>query len=207
LPRWKGRLLNKAGRLTLINSVLSSVVIHHMTVPTEQMGPMKDRQNPACIPVAGAESANGGHCLVNWKGILRPKRLGGLGIIDLSRFNKALRLQWQWKTWKAKDKPWTGFIIPSSETELQLFHACTNISAGNGNRRNFWADKWLQGQAPKELTPRLYILAWRKSISVMKACRGGRWMRGLHRIATTEEIQQFVSMDHDQGCASIGQPR
>jgi hypothetical protein len=32
LPHWKGRLLNKAGRLTLINSVLSSVVIHHMTV-------------------------------------------------------------------------------------------------------------------------------------------------------------------------------
>jgi hypothetical protein len=32
LPRWKGRLLNKVGRLTLINLVLSSIVIHHMTV-------------------------------------------------------------------------------------------------------------------------------------------------------------------------------
>jgi hypothetical protein len=121
LPRWKGRLLNKAGRLTLINSVLSSVVIHHMTVPTEQMGPMKDRQNPACIPVAGAESANGGHCLVNWKGILRPKRLGGLGIIDLSRFNKALRLQWQWKTWKAKDKPWTASSYPALKLNCNCF--------------------------------------------------------------------------------------
>jgi hypothetical protein len=32
LPCWKGHLLNKAGRLTLTNSVLSSVVIRHMIV-------------------------------------------------------------------------------------------------------------------------------------------------------------------------------
>jgi hypothetical protein len=32
LPRWKGRLLNKAGRLTLVNSVLSSILTYHMTV-------------------------------------------------------------------------------------------------------------------------------------------------------------------------------
>jgi hypothetical protein len=60
LPRWKGRLLNKAGRLTLINSVLSSVVIHHMTVPTEQMGPMKDRQNPAFILVGAPRAQMAG---------------------------------------------------------------------------------------------------------------------------------------------------
>jgi hypothetical protein len=32
LPNWKGRLLNKAGRLALANSVLSSIVVYHMTV-------------------------------------------------------------------------------------------------------------------------------------------------------------------------------
>jgi hypothetical protein len=32
LSRWKGKLLNKTGRLTLINSILSVVVIYHMTV-------------------------------------------------------------------------------------------------------------------------------------------------------------------------------
>jgi hypothetical protein len=32
LPRWKCKLLNKSGRLTLINSVLSRMVIYHMTV-------------------------------------------------------------------------------------------------------------------------------------------------------------------------------
>jgi hypothetical protein len=32
LPTWKGRLLNKAGHLTLINSILSSVVMYHITI-------------------------------------------------------------------------------------------------------------------------------------------------------------------------------
>jgi hypothetical protein len=34
----------------------------------------------------------GGQCLVNWKTCLRPRRLVGMGIKDIERFNKALRL-------------------------------------------------------------------------------------------------------------------
>jgi hypothetical protein len=32
LPRWEGKVLNKAGCLELVNSVLSSTVLYHMTV-------------------------------------------------------------------------------------------------------------------------------------------------------------------------------
>jgi hypothetical protein len=32
LPAWKGRLLNKAGHLALVNSILSFLVIYHMIV-------------------------------------------------------------------------------------------------------------------------------------------------------------------------------
>jgi hypothetical protein len=32
LPKWKGKLLNKSRKLILVNSVLSSVVLYHMTV-------------------------------------------------------------------------------------------------------------------------------------------------------------------------------
>jgi hypothetical protein len=35
--------------------------------------------------------------------------------------------------------------IPVSETEAQLFRACTSISVGNGQRMKFWTDRWLQG--------------------------------------------------------------
>ena len=32
LPRWKGRLLNRVGRLTLVQSVLSSMPTYHLTI-------------------------------------------------------------------------------------------------------------------------------------------------------------------------------
>jgi hypothetical protein len=41
LPRWKGKLLNKTGRLTLINSVLSAIVLYHMTVSLSPNGQLK----------------------------------------------------------------------------------------------------------------------------------------------------------------------
>jgi hypothetical protein len=48
-------LLNKAGRLVLVNSVLSSLVIYHMTIfPLIKMGYKKDRQNPEKLPVTGS---------------------------------------------------------------------------------------------------------------------------------------------------------
>jgi hypothetical protein len=93
LPCWKGRLLNKAGRLTLINSILSSIVIHQMTVFQLSKWAIKkiDKIHRALM-WRGNETATGGHCMVNWRRILRHKRLGGLGILDLARFNRALRL-------------------------------------------------------------------------------------------------------------------
>jgi hypothetical protein len=32
LPKWKGKLLNKMRRLTLVNSVLTSVLVYHLTI-------------------------------------------------------------------------------------------------------------------------------------------------------------------------------
>jgi hypothetical protein len=115
-----------------------------------------------------------------------PKWLGGLGIADLSKFKKALRLRWQWQAWQTEGKPWTGLDIPSSDTEIQLFRTCISIKVGNGNKVSFCADRWLDGQAPKDIAPELFKLAWRKRLTVKVACGGGRWMRGLHQIATAD---------------------
>jgi len=42
----------------------------------------------------GTPDANGGHCLVKWSKALRPKTFGGLGILDLDLFSRALGLRW-----------------------------------------------------------------------------------------------------------------
>jgi hypothetical protein len=68
LPRWKGKLLNKARRLTLINSVLSVVVIYHMTdFPLSKWAIKKiDRLRMNFLWHESEEPRNGS-CLVNWK--------------------------------------------------------------------------------------------------------------------------------------------
>jgi hypothetical protein len=41
--------------------------------------------------------------LANWQLVCRPKKLGGLGVIDLKIMNQALLLKWYWQ-WIKKDK-------------------------------------------------------------------------------------------------------
>lgn len=160
LPAWKARLLNKAGKLTLVKAVLSAIPTYYMTVFSLSKWAIKriDRIRRNFL-WKGSEEARGGHCLVNWRRVQRPRQLGGLGVLDLQTFNRALRIRWQWLKWKDTNKPWSEMAIQHTPTELELFRTCTTILLGNGQRAAFWHDRWLQGKSPKEIAPDLYKLA------------------------------------------------
>jgi hypothetical protein len=65
LPAWKGRWLNKAGRLTLVSSVLSSMPTYHLTVfPLAAWAKNKLDKIRRSFFWKGDENANVGHCLV-----------------------------------------------------------------------------------------------------------------------------------------------
>jgi hypothetical protein len=85
----------------------------------------------------GYEEARKGHAMVNWKRVQRPKRLGGLGILDLQKFNRALRLRWPWYKWRRNNKPWASMEIAQSKDETALYLACTTIEIGNGACTHF----------------------------------------------------------------------
>jgi hypothetical protein len=97
LAGWKGRLLSKAGRETLVKSVLSAQQIYHLTVFPVQKWLLRhiDKIRRSFLwKGEEPEFCSGGHCLVNWSVTCLPKNKGGLGILDLERFARALRLRW-----------------------------------------------------------------------------------------------------------------
>jgi hypothetical protein len=182
-----GKLLNKSGRLTLVNSVLSSVVLYHMTVFPLSKWAIKKIDKIRSFMWHDSEDARSGHCLVNWRRVQRPKELGGLGVLDLQNFNTALRIRWQWYRWTDTSKPWSQICISYIDVETSLFRACTTIRLGSGRKVKFWDDRWLHAFIPKEVALALHRFALRKNISVADGLDARKWMWGLHRISTKEE--------------------
>ena len=58
--------------------------------------------------------------------------MGGLGILDLEKFARALRLRWLWFEWTAPEKPWVGLETPNDDTDRELFNAATAVPLGMG---------------------------------------------------------------------------
>jgi hypothetical protein len=76
------------------------------------------------------------------------KNLCGLGLVDLEKFGRALRLRWLCQEWKELDKPWVGSELPCKPEDHLLLNASTSITIGNGSRAKFWHHNWLDGMAP-----------------------------------------------------------
>jgi hypothetical protein len=83
-------------------------------------------------------------------------RAGCLGILDLERFSRALRLRWLWLNWTDSNRPWAGSQIPCDKIDAALFRASTSVTVGNELKTNFWHDVWLSGKAPIDIAPSLY---------------------------------------------------
>ena len=195
LAAWKGRLLSKAGRLRLVNSVLSSIPTYFLTVfKLPKWAARKIDKLRRSFLWKGDTEANGGHCLVQWAKTLRPKKFGGLGILDLDLFGRALRLRWLWFQWTAPERPWVGTQPPVDAIDRQLFRASTVVTLGNGEKASFWQSTWMNGQAPMDRFPDLFRLAWRKNKTVKEEIQNQNWTRGLWRMQSVSEMASFVQL-------------
>lgn len=97
LASWATKFLSIAGRLVLLNSVLSSLPMHYMMVLAlpEWVLAKIDKIRRRFLWRGASEEGKGYH-LVNWQTVCQPKAVGGIGILDLKIFNQALLLKWMW---------------------------------------------------------------------------------------------------------------
>lgn len=195
LPGWKGKFLSLAGRDTLVKCVLTAQPIYHLMVfPVQKwlLAQIDKLRRGFLWKGEEPEKVSGGHCLVNWSTTCTTKELGGLGILDLERLARALRLRWQWYKWKEDGRPWSGMDIPTDKKDKALFMASTIVTVGKGNKAQFWNSSWINGTAPSCIAPSLYRKAKRKNITVQKALQDNTWVSHILPFQSNVEVQEYV---------------
>lgn len=112
---WQGRLLNVAGRRELVRSVLSSLPVYLLTVvkAPKQFIKELDKLRRRFL-WAGDTELTGGKCRVAWVKVCTPTTNGGLGIMEMEKFSRALRLRWLWYSWEDRDRPGKGYSCQST---------------------------------------------------------------------------------------------
>jgi hypothetical protein len=126
LAGWQGRILNPAGRRELVRSVLSAIPVYLLTSirVARQLLEGIDKMRRRFLS-AGDNEISGGKCKVAWTSVAKPVEFGRLGVIELERFSRALRLRWLWFQWTNPERPWNGTEVPIDSTDLALFSAAT----------------------------------------------------------------------------------
>jgi hypothetical protein len=197
LPTWNGKLVNMAGRVALVKSVLASHAIYHLTPLSIPPGTMQyiNKLERAFV-WAAKESTSGVKCKVNWETIWRPKLYGGLGILHLEKFATTLRLRWSWLEWKDNTKIWVGTGNPCNDHDMEIFYPATTISLGNGRKTPFWHAPWLNGIMPKDIAPKMFKICKRKNWNVAHALHEDEWIRKLAIDATAsiDHLTHFVQL-------------
>jgi hypothetical protein len=125
-------LLTHAGRLQLVNSVLSSLPTYTMCsvmVPMEVHENL-DRARRHCM-WSKSESNARSKPLVAWRKCTRPKRKGGLRVVNLKSQNVALLLKHLDKFYNKKDIPWVKLIWDTYYLSGEVPHA-------SGPKGSFW---------------------------------------------------------------------
>lgn len=99
LPGWKRDFFSYPGRELLVKSVLTAMPIYYLTIFKFPRWAIQsiDRYRHSFL-WKGRDRIKGGQCLASWNLCTRPKKCG-LGIKDLEKFNRALRLRWLWHRW------------------------------------------------------------------------------------------------------------
>ncbi|KAG8087637.1 hypothetical protein GUJ93_ZPchr0010g11266 [Zizania palustris] len=176
-----------AGKLQIVNSVLSALPTYAMCsfkLPIRVINQI-DRARRNCL-WRGFNPNSSTHPKANWHLVCRPKKKGGLGVVNIRMQNTALLLKHLHKFVSHQNIPWVHLVwwlyssssLAPSLAPLKgscwwkdvrklspLFLGVARPSIGNGCSVSFWHDCWLQ--APLKLSlPRLFSFASNRDCSV-----------------------------------------
>nr|XP_025635827.1 uncharacterized protein LOC112729904 [Arachis hypogaea]XP_025636565.1 uncharacterized protein LOC112730719 [Arachis hypogaea] len=129
LSLWKAKVLNKAGKLVLIKSVLNSLSVYYLSLYKMPKAVAEKLISLQRRFLWSKEDGRNGMAMVKWEVVQAPKRLGGLGIGDAMIRNTALLFKWWWRFSKEECPLWKKVVcscnnlnptVPLSTQELPV---------------------------------------------------------------------------------------
>ena len=103
LASWKSQFISKGGRLTLIQSTLSSLPIYCLSLFKMPVSICKRLEKIQREFLWSGGSLKKKIHLINWKTVCTEKKKGGLGLRRFSTLNKALLCKWCWRFANERD--------------------------------------------------------------------------------------------------------
>jgi hypothetical protein len=138
-----------------------------------------------------------GHCLVAWRKVCRPLKLGGLGIPNLQELCWALRMRWLWLQKIETGRSWSGLSIQVPAKARAIFSRVLISVVGDGANTMFWTGKWLHGERISDLAPRQFGIIPKRIVSkrtVQEALANRRWTSDINGALTVGAITDYLHL-------------
>ncbi|WJZ95322.1 hypothetical protein VitviT2T_014100 [Vitis vinifera] len=186
LALWKRQFISKGGRITLIRSTLASMPTYLMSLlRMPRVVKLRLEKIQRDFLWGGGALEKRPH-LVKWAVVCTHKKMGGLGIRNLSILNRALLCKWSWRYAVERDSYWKLIISSKYGVERGGWNTCgakeghgvglwkeiskesllllnnVSFSVGDGKRVRFWKDIWCGNTPLCEAFPSLFDLAGSK---------------------------------------------
>ncbi|XP_018467689.2 uncharacterized protein LOC108839423 [Raphanus sativus] len=161
---WSARALSFAGRKQLLSSVIYGSINFWTSAFILPKNCIKRIEALCSQFLWGGTETKRSIAKVAWKTVTLPKEEGGLGLRDISRWNKTLCLKLIWRLYTAQDSLWASWVkeyrvkggnfwaIDASKTTSSTWHSLLSLRGlaagflkaklGNGQQISFWYDRW-----------------------------------------------------------------
>lgn len=157
-------LMSYAGKLALMNSLVTSLAIYPMGVlrlPPKIIEQL-DKIRRQCLWKKKTDAGDKSNSLAAWDLVCRPKRNGGLGVLNLKVQNDAMLLKLLHKFYNQLDIPWVKLIwdtyyvdaVPHARPTcgsfwwrelvklMPIYRGVTKVIIKSGATALFWKDDW-----------------------------------------------------------------
>ena len=208
-------LLDYGSKLTLLNSVVTSLVVYAMC--SIKINPRiiehLDKLRRSCLWVRKSDDGIKGSSFAAWDMVCKPKTKGGLGIIDLKTQNQGLLLKQLHKFYNKHDVPWVKLIwdsyyvdkIPHASdpcgsfwwrdlmSMYDIYRGITKAKVFAGDTILFWKDSW-NTDTLQDRYPRAFSFARNPDVSVRHLLSSERLGEVFHLPLTVEAKKEVIQI-------------